>query len=84
MGYSQNAKPAVVDQCNGWTIKNGGNCILVINTEFLNPGESKGFLCWPGELYVGRIDISFRNLPTQPMPVVRQAWLTQKFYVDKM
>lgn len=82
-GYSANTHVKVVDFQNGFTVKNRGNCFCLINNEPLNPGESKGFICWPEETYGGRIDIVFRNMPGQVMPVVRMAWVTQKFFINK-
>jgi hypothetical protein len=44
---------------NGFVIKNGGNTILIVDDEQLQPGESKSIGGNKGEIFIGRKDISF-------------------------
>jgi hypothetical protein len=81
--YNGNKHITVVRSCNGFTVKNRGNSILVINQDPLDPGESKAFGLNRGEVYTGRIDISFRAQAVQPVPRVDAAFVTQKFYLFK-
>ena len=79
--YNGNKHVTVVRNCNGFTVKNRGNSISVINQDPLDPGESKAFGLNRGEVYTGRIDISFRAQAVQPAPRVDSAFVTQKFYL---
>src|ERR1700684_1395392 len=67
---------------NGFTIKNtapvGGNTVF-LNGDPLVPGESKTVGGNRGEIYRGRIDITFLNPAVGPSSVV----ITQKFYVSR-
>jgi|HubBroStandDraft_5_1064220.scaffolds.fasta_scaffold00865_19 hypothetical protein len=70
-----------VDQwCNGWTAINRGTTICIVNGDPLNPGESKDFGGNLGEIYEGRIDISFKVQVPPPLVITNLAVVTQKFY----
>jgi hypothetical protein len=71
-----------IDQlCNGYSIKNTGNTILLFRKEPLQPGESKVIGGNFGEINTDRVQISFQEQAVQPLPVVNQAWFTQKIYL---
>lgn len=69
-------------RCNGVTVKNGGNNIVLVNNEPLQPGESKALGGNYGELFRGRVQINFMNQAVQPTPVVAIAYVTEKFYIN--
>ena len=77
----------VVDKCNGFTVTNTGDTIVLVNDTILYPGTPGTFLGDSisfggnrGEIYVGKIKVSF----VQPVGVIPQLQLTQKFYVDTL
>jgi hypothetical protein len=69
--------------CNGVTVINKGNTIAMWNGLPLNPGESMTVGGNEGEVFVGRIDISFTMPTPPPGSPVNSAWVIQKFYEDK-
>jgi hypothetical protein len=74
----------VVDKlCNGATVINKGTTLALWNGLPLNPGESMTVGGNEGEVYVGRIDISFQIPVPAPATIVNSAWVIQKFYEDK-
>jgi hypothetical protein len=69
--------------CNGVTVINKGNTIVMWNGLPLVPDESMTVGGNKGEVFVGRVDISF-SLPTPAPPTpVNSAWVIQKFYEEK-
>jgi hypothetical protein len=62
--------------CNGFIVRNVGTSGMTINGDALATGESKTVGGNRGEVYVGRIDISFDNAGTNLCIV------TQKFYLN--
>lgn len=82
--YQANKKPVVSPYCNGFTVRNGGNTALLVNGDPLAPGEFKSVGGNHGEIYIGRIDLVFRDQATQTLPRVRVAVVTQKFYTSQL
>lgn len=86
--YTQQHSVVVEKFCNGVTIINKGNTIAMWNGLPLFPDESMTVGGNEGEVFIGRVDLSFR-LPTAadgiPIPAtpINSAWVIQKFYVDK-
>jgi hypothetical protein len=81
--YTQQHSVVVEKLCNGVTVINKGNTIAMWNGLPLLPDESMAVGGNEGEVFIGRVDISF-SLPTPAPPVpVNSAWVIQKFYVDK-
>ena len=80
--YNRSVQVRVVDNCNGFTVKNRGNNLLLVNGDPLDPGESKGFMLNKEEVYGGRIDLSFRDAVPAVVPRVLSAFVTQKFYMQ--
>lgn len=74
-------RSVVLDKlCNGVTVINKGNTIAMWNGLPLQPNESMTVGGNVGEVFVGRVDISF-SLPTPAPPTpVNSAWVIQKFY----
>jgi hypothetical protein len=66
--------------CNGFTVNNTGTTIALLNGEPLQPGQSKTVGGNEGEIYVGRIDLSFKTQSPAPSTIINSAWVTQKFY----
>jgi hypothetical protein len=81
-GYSANTQVRTVDNCNGFTVKNRGNNTVQINGDPLGPGESKAFMLNKGEVYLGRINVTFHDLVPAVVPRVLSAFVTQKFYMQ--
>jgi hypothetical protein len=79
--YNMNIHVRVVDNCNGFTVKNRGNTICFINGDPLIPGESKAFMLNRNEDYKGRIDLKFVPQVPPVVPAINSAWVTQKFYM---
>lgn len=84
MTYSQNAKIVVDKYCNGFSIINIGASNMVANGVPLAPpvppallGEAVSFGGNLGELFDGRIDISFTG-------AVGRCIVTQKIYVPNI
>jgi hypothetical protein len=79
------AKQVVIDRlCNGVVIKNAGNTLVVIQSDTLQPGESKSIGGNSGEVFIGRVDINFQLPAVIPVPVVNLVQVTQKFYTGQM
>jgi hypothetical protein len=74
-------KSVVVDPyCNGFTVKNDGTTLVILNGEVIQPGESKSVGGNRKEIYRGRIDISFQEQVPAPTPIVNLCWVTIKYY----
>lgn len=82
--FYKNGSVNVDRKCNGWVVKNTGNTLLTVDQEEIFPGGSKSTGGNFGEIYIGRIDLSFTGgslIPTQP--TARNACLiTQKVYTN--
>jgi hypothetical protein len=77
-------RSVVVDRlCNGFSVNNAGTTIVMLNGEPLQPGQSKTVGGNEGEIYVGRIDISFLIPTPAPSTIVFSAWVTQKFFLEE-
>lgn len=68
---------------NGFTLKNAGNSICIINGDPLEPGESKAFGGNQGEIIIGVYNFKFQAIASPPPGYVQvdSAILTEKFYV---
>jgi len=81
--YSRQTSVVPDKLCNGVTVINKGNTIALWNGLPLVPGESMTVGGNEGEVYIGRIDISFAlPVPAPPVPI-NQAFVIQKFYVGE-
>jgi hypothetical protein len=68
---------------NGFTVKNTGNTIAIVNGAPVNPNGSKGTGGNRGEIYMGRLDIAFQlPVPAPPVPI-NQVVVTQKYYINR-
>jgi hypothetical protein len=67
---------------NGFTVKNAGTTLLIMNGEVLQPGDSKATGGNRGEEYTGRCDINFQVPVPAPAVITNQGYVTIKFYVD--
>jgi hypothetical protein len=67
--------------CNGIIIKNAGTTLLNFQGDVMQPGDSKTIGGNYGEIYRGRMDISFTVQPVPPAFIINMAVVTQKFYV---
>jgi hypothetical protein len=87
--YAIAQKITIHDLCNGITIKNLGNSLVIFDDEIIQPGASKAIAGNRKEIFVGRKDLSFQPTTNQPIPVVQPvprvdfAYITQKFYVPR-
>jgi hypothetical protein len=81
--YSQQRSVVVDKLCNSVTVINKGTTIALWNTLPLNPGESMTVGGNEGEVFVGRVDISFQVPVPAPATIINSAWVIQKFYEDK-
>jgi len=80
--YSQPQNINISELCNGITVKNLGNTLVLLDDEVLQPGDFKAFGGNRGEVFTGRHNITFTTNgmavpPAVPAPL---AWVTQKFY----
>jgi hypothetical protein len=75
-GYVQ-----LVQNLNGFTVKNSGTTFCQVNDDTLVPGESKSFGGNWGELYNGRLYVRFVTQTPPPLTVVNLCFVTQKYYV---
>jgi len=71
------------DWSNGFTVKNAGTSVLVMNGDPLQPTESKGFGGNKGELMVGKYSYFFKPIDNPPPGYVQVdfAIVTEKFYL---
>jgi hypothetical protein len=72
----------LVQNLNGFTIKNIGTTICVLNDDPIQPGESKSFGGNWGEIYVGRVYVRFVTQTPPPSTITNLLFLTEKFYVS--
>lgn len=68
--------------CNGVTVLNAGNTIALWNGIPISPGVSLTVGGNEGEVYVGRVDISFDMPSPAPMHPMNSAWVIEKFYTQ--
>lgn len=66
----------VMENCNGFTIRNIGTATVVIMGDPLAAGEVKQVGGNRGEIYVGRLDLKFTGAGTFA------ALVTQKYYMN--
>jgi hypothetical protein len=81
--YTVQRMVVVEKLCNGVTVINKGSTIVMWNGLPLNPGESMTVGGNEGEVFVGRVDITFAIPVPAPMTIINSAWVIQKFYEDK-
>jgi hypothetical protein len=67
---------------NGVTVLNAGNTIVLWNGIPISPGVSLTLGGNEGEVYIGRVDLSFALPSPVPGTPSNSAWVIQKFYVD--
>lgn len=70
---------------NGFTVKNLGNSICIVNSDPLQPGESKGFGGNQMEIMEGRYRIYFKPIDNPPVGYTQNdgAIVTEKYYIFK-
>jgi hypothetical protein len=78
--YQRQISVTVDKLCNGFSAKNAGTTIVLLNGEPLQPGESKSIGGNLGEIFVGRIDIAFLLPTPAPATIVNACYVTQKTY----
>lgn len=74
--YGINCEIPVMENCNGFTVRNIGTATVVIMGDPLAAGEVKQVGGNRGEIYVGRLDLKFTGAGTQ------MALVTQKYYMN--
>lgn len=74
--YGVNTDIPVMENCNGFTVRNIGTANVVIMGDTLAPNESKAVGGNRGEIYVGRLDLKFTGAGTTLCLV------TQKYYMN--
>lgn len=79
--YSNAAEIQWSRYLNGFTIHNTGTTFIFFNGDRIVPGESKTVGGNFGEVYKGRLDLSFFLQTPPPGTIINQATITQKFYV---
>jgi|HubBroStandDraft_4_1064222.scaffolds.fasta_scaffold46812_2 hypothetical protein len=78
---SQPKKITLDLNCNGITVKNIGNSIVIVDGNPLLPLEALNIGGNKGEIYTGRHNISFQPNPAVVVPEIDLAVIVQKFYV---
>ena len=83
MPYAKSQNLNLDSLCNGFTVKNLGNIICLVDDEALQPGDFKAFGGNRGDVFTGRHQITFTTAGMAVIPPVQAplAWITQKFYV---
>jgi hypothetical protein len=76
--YGVNCEIPVMENCNGFTVRNLGTATVVIMGDPLAAGEVKNIGGNRGEIYVGRLDLKFINTGVQ----TQQCLVTQKYYMN--
>jgi hypothetical protein len=74
--YSVTCEIPVMDNCNGFTVRNIGTATAILMGDALSTNEVKAVGGNRGEIYVGRIDLKFTGAGT------RQVLVTQKYYMN--
>lgn len=68
---------------NAWAVHNTGNTIVLVNDDPLMPGDSKSIGGNLGEIFMGRIYITFQIPSPAPSPIINMATVTQKYYTKE-
>lgn len=76
MTFTQNSRVDLDPRCNGVTVKNAGTSTANFNGVILAPNESIAIGGNRGELYTGRVDVSFSGSGTNLINVI------QKYYIS--
>lgn len=74
--YSVTCEIPVMENCNGFTIRNIGTAVATVMGDPLAANEVKSIGGNRGEIYVGRIDLKFSGAGTNKVLV------TQKYYMN--
>ena len=74
--YTVTCEIPVMQNCNGFTVRNVGAATVIVMGDSLAPNESKSIGGNRGEIYVGRIDLKFTGAGQ------RAALVTQKYYMN--
>ena len=77
--YDTALQVPVMENCNGFTVRNVGTANVIVMGDTLAPNESKAIGGNRGEIYVGRIDLKFGNLGGGRTTL---ALITQKYYMN--
>jgi hypothetical protein len=76
--YNADVQAPVMENCNGFTIRNLGTALVTVMGDPLSTGQVKNVGGNRGEIYVGRLDIKFTNTGAQTQSVL----VTQKYYMN--
>jgi hypothetical protein len=74
--YAVQCEVPVMENCNGFTVRNVGTANVIVMGDTLAPNESKSVGGNRGEIFVGRIDLKFSGAGTT------LALITQKYYMN--
>jgi len=80
--YGEQQRVIFPNYLNGYTIRNEGTTLLVINNtaDMLLPGESKSVGGNVGELFDGQLNISFQVQTPAPAIISNIAVVSMKYY----
>lgn len=81
--YTTSTKITLDLLSNSLSVKNAGNSLLLLNNDPLQPGETKIFSVWPGEILVGKYNFYFQTPPVVPIGYVQDdmAVVTEMYYL---
>lgn len=79
--YSADQQVVWEKNLNGFSIHNTGTTQLLFNQDLLEPGESKTIGGNIGEVFEGRIFLTFQTQTPAPPVIINQVTVTQKYYV---
>jgi hypothetical protein len=80
-----NGNPVQVEvdpMCNAVTVSNEGTTLVLFQNDVIQPGNFKAISGNFGEVFAGRVDISFMTQTPAPSVVVNRAVVTQKYYIS--
>ena len=81
--YNNTQEVEVAPKCNGWTARNIGSTVCVVNGITLQPppgagqsGESIEISGNEGEIYQGRIQLRFNNVVGAAVEIIQKYYLS--------